>query len=84
MTKYSCTECEWHGEDSQLLRAQNPFADDTDTMVGCPECREPNSMRRVCDEPECWLEASCGTPTPTGYRTTCGKHKPCSVGQQDR
>lgn len=30
----------------------------------------------VCDEPGCIEPAGCGTPTPTGYRTTCLNHKP--------
>jgi hypothetical protein len=31
---------------------------------------------RLCDEPDCYNEITCGTPTETGYRNTCGKHKP--------
>lgn len=27
-----------------------------------------------CDEPGCRQEATCGFPTPHGYRRTCGRH----------
>lgn len=74
--KYTCAECEWCGPETELLQAQNPFADDIDTMVGCPNCREPNSMRRSCDEDGCSEVANCGTPTSAGYRMTCSRHQP--------
>lgn len=77
MAKLACTECEWHGEDTEVLRAPNPFADDDDEeMFGCPNCRSPDSMTVACDEPGCWEKVTCGTPTPAGYRSTCGEHRP--------
>jgi hypothetical protein len=30
----------------------------------------------LCDEPGCFNQISCGTPTPTGYRSTCHTHYP--------
>jgi hypothetical protein len=30
----------------------------------------------LCDEPDCYSEISCGTPTESGYRNTCGTHMP--------
>lgn len=27
-----------------------------------------------CDEPGCSQRATCGTPTPNGYRSVCGEH----------
>lgn len=30
----------------------------------------------LCDEPGCYDEITCGTPTPDGYRSTCSKHAP--------
>jgi len=30
----------------------------------------------LCDEPDCYSEISCGTPTENGYRNTCGTHMP--------
>lgn len=75
MTKFLCSECDWHGSEAKVLRAPNPFAeDDSETMQGCPKCREPNTMRLVCDDPTCWREATCGIPTPKGYRRVCGEH----------
>lgn len=73
--KVVCEECEWTGRISEVLRAQNPW-DETDTILGCPKCRSPESFRFACDEPDCWASVTCGTPTPTGYRSTCGKHAP--------
>ena len=29
-----------------------------------------------CDEPGCSAAVTCGTSTPQGYRSTCGKHRP--------
>lgn len=67
--------CGWRGNSVELLTATNPF-DDTDTITGCPSCKSIDSCVNACDEPECWQQATCGTPTATGYRTTCGKHRP--------
>ena len=38
--------------------------------------RETCEWQTRCDEPGCKEQVSCGTPTPTGYRNTCGKHRP--------
>lgn len=29
---------------------------------------------RLCDEPGCYKEVTCGFPTKDGYRSTCGEH----------
>lgn len=73
--RFICEECGWRGADAELLRASNPF-DPDEGMVGCPDCKEPNSMVFACDEPGCWAQVSCGTSTATGYRSTCYRHKP--------
>jgi len=72
-----CNErrCGWRGMQLEVLFAENPFNAD-ETIAGCPKCKEINSLLVSCDEPGCWNEASCGTPTATGYRHTCGKHAP--------
>lgn len=31
---------------------------------------------RICDDSDCIAPATCGTPTQTGYRNTCGSHRP--------
>lgn len=59
--------CDWRGYEHEVLRAPNPFAPD-DEIWGCPECRGIETMLEVCDEPGCWRETSCGTPTKNGYR----------------
>lgn len=75
--KVRCGEnrCSWHGLESQVLRAPDPFTEG-DELYACPDCKEVNNIEYACDEPDCWNQVSCGTPTPTGYRTTCGKHVP--------
>lgn len=75
--KLRCTErrCSWCGPDTNALTAPNPF-DKDDTLYGCPGCKDVNTLQEACDEPDCWEFSSCGTPTPNGYRRTCGKHMP--------
>lgn len=73
--KVLCQECDWHGILADVQTAPNPF-DMTEQIMGCPACHSVDSMRTVCDEPECRLPATCGTPTPDGYRQTCSKHIP--------
>ena len=74
--KINCQECGWHGLENELLSASNPF-DVEDTIFACPECKIVEStIVNACDEPGCWSDVSCGTPTPEGYRSTCGKHQP--------
>ena len=67
--------CGWIGPEDEALSAPSPF-DTEDTVIGCPQCREINNLHKCCDEPECRERATCGMPTPTGYRRTCGKHLP--------
>jgi len=76
--KLGCQErrCGWRGTQDQMLTAPNPF-DPGDSIVGCPGCKSVDTLVEVCDEPGCAEFSSCGTPTPTGYRRTCGKHRPC-------
>lgn len=74
MTKWQCEDCGWQGEDSELLRAPNPFIEG-DTMTACPGCRDTGTLNVCCDEPGCWRGAGCGWPTPSGgYRHTCFPH----------
>jgi hypothetical protein len=37
-----------------------------------------------CDEPGCMEQSSCGTPTMTGYRRTCGPHMPSGLSMRQR
>lgn len=73
--RVKCKECHWKGKLTELLQAKNPF-DSEYTITGCPECKSVDSTSIVCDEPGCWENISCGTPTKNGYRSTCHKHAP--------
>lgn len=75
-TKQAC-DCKvpWRGTSDEVLRAPNPF-DPADELWGCPKCKAVECLYLVCDEPGCWEHSTCGTPTPAGYRSTCGKHMP--------
>jgi len=77
MRKVICNSnrCHWQGDESSILHAPNPF-DPNYTVNGCPSCFSINTIIYACDEPDCWQEATCGTPTEDGYRQTCGKHIP--------
>jgi len=33
-----------------------------------------------CDEPDCTERATCGTPSPNGYRWVCRKHYDAATG----
>lgn len=72
--KLTC-ECGWHGTNGQVLKAPHPF-DPTDDVWGCPQCRQIGTFSLACDEPDCWFDVSCGTPTASGYRKTCSQHRP--------
>ena len=71
----SDAKCGWHGVLSETLTAAHPFMR-CSIIRGCPRCKIPQDFLLACDEPGCWLQADCGTPTPAGYRSTCGKHFP--------
>lgn len=73
--KIICTACFWKGTDAELLKANHPFIAG-EPIRGCPGCRDVFDLRPACDEPECWEMQTCGTPTPAGYRITCGRHRP--------
>ena len=73
--KVVCETCGWTGMWSEVQSGRNPFNPD-EPLQGCPACDDVNTMRTACDEPGCWHFATCGTPTPNGYRSTCGKHVP--------
>lgn len=67
--------CNWRGVEDEILTAPNPFME-AEVITACPKCKEVYSVTQACDEPHCWEFASCGTPTETGYRRTCGAHMP--------
>lgn len=71
--KSVCGDCGHHCNTENLLRAPHPF-DPEDFVEGCPNCLAVDANVTVCDEPGCKKVASCGFPTRTGYRNTCGDH----------
>ena len=73
--KFICTQCDFICDESELLQAANPFKSD-DTVYGCPRCFGIDAAVAACDAPDCTRQASCGTPTPDGYRHTCSEHRP--------
>ncbi len=73
--KRICTECGWIGSVNDVLVASNPFAKRYE-IVGCPECKDVESIVVACDVDGCKKQATCGTPTSAGYRHTCGEHAP--------
>ncbi len=74
--KRICTSCHrWHGMQPEMLTAPDPF-NEGETLIACPACRDSCGLVVACDEPDCWRESNCGTPTPAGYRNTCYDHRP--------
>lgn len=77
--KVECRECGWRG-----LRVELDSVDDPKPKPGtvadiwcvCPECRQPENIKYLCDEPGCEIEATCGVPQAGVYRNTCGHHMP--------
>ncbi len=73
--KRVCTGCDHRCEKKDVLRGQNPFKPSI-TVGGCPTCFAVDSMRYTCDEKDCWLSVTAGTPTAEGYKSTCNEHIP--------
>lgn len=83
--KLKCAECDWMGYSGDVDRVSDPRplkADEVNWWQVCPSCRMPEQFVPLCDEPRCLNEVSCGTPTPYGYRNTCGKHAPRTTAEQ--
>jgi len=77
--KVGCEECDWRGQMSEVDYVEDPRplpGTKADNWVICPQCRTPEHLREVCDEPECQSFTTCGTNTPNGYRRTCSDHWP--------
>lgn len=77
--KAVCSECGWHGTAADLDHVDDPrplHGMAADRWQVCPKCRTPEHIRPACDEPGCFDAITCGTPLPTGYRSTCSKHAP--------
>lgn len=71
--KHRCDNCGRGFYDKELLEAPNPFEPEL-KIYGCPFCKSVNELTMLCDEDGCEKDASCGFPTPSGYKVTCGDH----------
>ncbi len=75
--KIKCPErrCGWRGTEDLLLSAPNPF-NRGEIISACPKCKTIDTNIYACAEPDCWADGVCGTPTLSGYKSTCGEHRP--------
>lgn len=73
--KRLCNSCHRMVDYREILTAPNPFSS-VGVVTGCPLCKDVTTFTIVCDQMGCREPYSCGTPTPAGYRMTCGKHAP--------
>ncbi len=80
--KAFCSECGWRGMAAELaeMRCQvhtRNNGQEQYTLRVCPDCGECEStVLTACDRIDCWLPATCGTPTEEGYARTCWRHNP--------
>ena len=71
---WRCDECEAVYLDCDLDRVPDPQQGSTRVWTVCPGCRAAEQFTNLCDEPGCLRQASCGWPSISGYRRTCGVH----------
>lgn len=77
--KLMCGSCDWRGTTEDTLEAPHPFSPG-ETLTGCPQCKEVNSMRRGCYFRGCLEEGNCGSPHPEHrYVWHCYAHSPCAL-----
>ena len=72
-----CPLCYQSFPTTDALKADHPFQAG-EQLLGCPKCRAAcdESFQLVCDVMDCKRPVTRGTPTPRGYRRTCGEHAP--------
>ena len=73
MIKLVCRDCGAHTTENQALMAESPF-DKNKLLIGCPGCKEVDTLYRACDAFECWNESTHGGPSERGYRFGCHEH----------
>ncbi len=69
---WRCKECEWTGRADEIEMFPDPKMEGNYWEI-CPQCREAESCEQLCEK--CSSPATCGTPTPDGYRRTCYEHR---------
>jgi hypothetical protein len=82
--RFACELCAACVPEDEVLYSPNPFtADPDDRIRGCPQCRAVETLVELCDEDGCNEQATCGFPTASGYRRTCGRHwQSCEAWRQ--
>lgn len=71
--RWRCLDCQKIFLDTYSLIGPHPFR--SGSVTGCPHCREiVDFATLVCDQEDCGEEATCGWPSPAGYRNTCSAH----------
>ena len=75
--RWRCNECNVDLRESQIIAFPDP-EDSQNFWSICPNCRCAEGFTRLCDEPGCAREASCGTPVKDErrYVNTCHEHRP--------
>lgn len=73
--RWRCKFCREIFLQSELLSAPHPFS--TGSIPGCPRCKNTfgTEAEVACDEPGCDEDASCGWPSPEGYRHAMLPHE---------
>lgn len=71
---FRCKECGWGGKETEIVRFPDPELPGNLWNI-CPRCRAAEQFDNICDEAGCRQIASCGWPSPIGYRRTCYEHR---------
>ncbi len=69
--RFRCTECGAIYLEHDIPQWPGP---DGVEFGYCDKCRSAESFVNICDELGCDREATCGWPSPGGYRRTCFDH----------
>src|SRR4029077_16020091 len=70
--RWLCLECRYIGHEPDFQKVKTPSR--PSQWAVCPNCKTPDSIAVVCDEPGSTKESACGFPTSHGYRHTCFEH----------
>jgi hypothetical protein len=73
--EWLCKEC--NSIHVNPLYATNPF-DKEDYIIGCPSCKEINTLEQACQYKGCTRLSTAGIPNIYGYRYlwVCSEHIP--------
>ena len=73
--KAVCKSCGWKGMWLDILRSPHPW-DEDDILVGCPACKDVNTVYEVCGVGGCYdlFYVTCYPQGPGSGMTFCKKH----------